>query len=90
MVKASPAFTTLELGSAYGPVYRQVSTAPPRESCPDEIPVIDLSDIYGDLPARCRLAEKIRAAAEGTGFFYVKNHGVSREVVENAHKQALA
>jgi non-haem dioxygenase in morphine synthesis N-terminal len=90
MAEASPAFTTLKLGSAYGPVYRQVSTAPPRESCPDEVPVIDLSDIYGDLSVRCRLAEKIRAAAEGTGFFYVKNHGISHEVIENARGQALA
>ncbi|KAL9106853.1 MAG: hypothetical protein Q9227_008186 [Pyrenula ochraceoflavens] len=83
-----PAFTKLELRTAYGPVYRDVSTAPPRQAREDEIPLIDLRGIYGDLDARQELAKNIRAAAENTGFFYVKNHGISDRVIVEAYKQA--
>jgi len=84
-----PPFTQLELRSAYGPVYRQVSTALPRDARDSEIPVIDISDIYGDFDARSRLAKTIKAAAVGTGFFYIKNHGISQNIIENAQKHAL-
>jgi hypothetical protein len=85
----APAFTRLELRTAYGPAYRQVSTAPPRDCRSDEIPVIDITDIYGDLEARTKLAAQIKNAAMDTGFFYIKNHGINTEVIEKAHKQAL-
>jgi hypothetical protein len=84
-----PAFTKLELRTAYGPVYRNVSTAAPRECHLDEIPIIDVSDLYGDLAAKRRLAAKVKEAAKGTGFFYIKNHGISDEIIEKARAQAL-
>lgn len=31
----------------------------------------------------------MRAAAVGTGFFYVKNHGIEEEVIMKAKDQAL-
>ena len=87
---AAPTFTKLELRTAYVPVYRDVSTAPPRDCRADEIPVIDISPIYGDLEARKELAIKIKHAAESTGFFYVKNHGIDESVIQEALKQAGA
>lgn len=76
--------------TAYGSVFRTVSTAAPRESFPDEIPVIDISTIYDDPQARRELARKFMAAAESIGFFYIKGHGISEEIIDNAQKQAWA
>ena len=67
-----------------------MSTAPPRLPSDDEIPVIDLAGIDGDLDARTVLAGKIRAAAQNTGFFYVTNHGISEEMIASALTQAKA
>ena len=73
----------------FQPVYRTVSTSPPRECHRDEIPLIDLSAIYSaDLSIRQTLATQIRAAAENTGFFYVKNHGICPSVIAEAQRQA--
>ncbi|KAJ4366941.1 hypothetical protein N0V83_007471 [Neocucurbitaria cava] len=83
-----PAFTKLELRTAYGPVYRDVATTPPRECLPEEIPVIDVSRMFGDLKQRKSLATEIRAAAENTGFFYIKNHGIDEATIQTAHEQA--
>ncbi|CEL06982.1 Putative Isopenicillin N synthase and related dioxygenases [Aspergillus calidoustus] len=77
-------YTQLELRTLNGPEFRRVSTAPPRIPTEDEIPVIDLTPIDGDLATRKQLASKIRAAAEGTGFFYVKNHGIPEELIQRA------
>ena len=82
--QAQPSFVKLELRTAYGPVYRNVSTNPPRESRADEIPLIDLSPLYGDLEARKSLAQTIKYAAENTGFFYIKNHGIPEAVIKGA------
>ena len=79
-----PDFVKLELRTAYGPVYRDVSTKAPRDARPDEIPVIDISGINGDLEARRTLARQIKEAATNTGFFYIKNHGVSGAAIEGA------
>ncbi|KAJ4389870.1 hypothetical protein N0V93_007342 [Gnomoniopsis smithogilvyi] len=80
----------LELRSAYGPVYRDVLKTPPRDCDPSEVPVIDLSGIYGDLAARKALAATIRDAAEKTGFFYIKNHGIPGAIIDAALAQAKA
>ncbi|EXJ72836.1 uncharacterized protein A1O5_03984 [Cladophialophora psammophila CBS 110553] len=78
-------FVKLELRTAYGPVYRNVSTNPPRDARSDEIPLIDLSPIYDDdLEARQALARTIRHAAENTGFFYIRNHGIPEAVIQAA------
>lgn len=89
-VSGTPAFTKLKLRTAYGPVYRNVSTKSPREPKAGEIPVIDISAIDGDLAERKVLACIIKQAAENTGFFYISNHGIPDEVVANAQGAAEA
>lgn len=83
-VEPPAAFAKLELRTAYGPVYRDVLTTPPRESRAEEIPLIDISAIYGDFEARKDLAQKIKHAAENTGFFYIQNHGIPDAAIEGA------
>ncbi|KAI9035984.1 isopenicillin N synthase family dioxygenase [Aspergillus affinis] len=83
-------YTQIELCTLNGPEYRRVSTAPPRTPTEDEIPVIDLTAINGTLEERKELAGRIRAAAENIGFFYISNHGIPEEVIQNALVQAKA
>jgi hypothetical protein len=78
----------LELTTAYGPVYRDVLRAAPRDCHPSEVPVIDLSGIYGDSESRKALAAVVCSAAEKTGFFYIKNAGIPKEVIDAAYRQA--
>jgi hypothetical protein len=85
-----PSTTKLELRTAYGPVYRDVLNTPPRDCTAEEIPVIDLSPLYSSkLEDRKALASKIRATAVNTGFFYIKNHGISEKIISDARKQLL-
>ncbi|KAJ6180743.1 hypothetical protein N7519_011204 [Penicillium mononematosum] len=83
-------YTEIELLTLSGPEFRRVSTAPPRLPTEDEIPVIDIASIDKDLEARKTIASKVKAAAENTGFFYIKNHGISEELIQNALSQAKA
>lgn len=80
----------LELKTAYGPVYRDVRRTPPRDCVPSEVPVIDLFGIYGDLDSRKALAAIIREASENTGFFYIKNHGIPKAIIDVARAQSEA
>ena len=83
--------TKLELRTAYGVIYRNVLNKPPRDCTADEIPVIDLSSLNsGKLQDRLALASEIKAASVNTGFFYVKNHGVPQQTIDNAKKQLLS
>lgn len=84
-----PEFVKLELRTAYGPVYRDVSTKPPRDARSDEIPLIDLGGLHGSDAQRDQLVKEIKQASENTGFFYITNHGISREVIDNASKAAI-
>lgn len=77
-------YITLELLTPSGPQHCKVSVAPPHKPTADEIPVIDLSTLDGDYAARKALSTKIKAAAENTGFFYVKNHGVPETLIHRA------
>lgn len=90
ITETKPAYSKLQLRTAYGPVYRDVLTTPPRPATADEIPVIDFSDLYGDYEARKRLAQEIKQAATKNGFFYAKNHGIKQNVIERAENQAYA
>ena len=76
--------TQLLLHSYEGFAYREVSLNPPRDCTKDEVPVIDLSGMKGDLTARTKVAKNLLVAAEKTGFFYIKNHGVPDELFGQA------
>ncbi|PQE13873.1 2OG-Fe(II)oxygenase superfamily protein [Rutstroemia sp. NJR-2017a BBW] len=90
MSSSAPQTTKLELRTAYGPVYRDVLPNPPRDCTASEIPIIDLTPLSSSsITERKALAAEIRSAAVGTGFFYVKNHGIPAETIENARQQAL-
>lgn len=80
----STQYTHVELLTLHGPVFRRVSTAPPRLPTENEIPIIDLSTIDDGLEARKAVATQVRAAAENTGFFYIKNHGIPEELIQRA------
>ncbi|EXJ86019.1 hypothetical protein A1O1_06388 [Capronia coronata CBS 617.96] len=82
--------TILTMDSAYGTIQRSVSTAPPREATREEIPLIDVSGIYSEnIEDRKAVATQFRDAAINTGFFYIKNHGVDSELIDNAYQNAL-
>lgn len=81
-------YTQVELLTLHGPEFRRVSTAPPRLPTEDEIPIIDLSSIDDGVEARKAIASHVRSAAENTGFFYIKNHGISEELISRAHAVA--
>ena len=90
MAEVKPTTTKLELRTAYGPVFRDVLNVPPRDCTPEEIPIIDLTPLYsGNLEDRKALAAQLRKTAVNTGFFYIKNHGISEETIDNARKQLL-
>lgn len=76
--------TRLTLHSYEGLAHRDVSLNPPRDCTDDEVPVIDLAEIDGDLQSRKTIAKNLLSAAENTGFFYIKNHGVPVAITESA------
>lgn len=84
------AYTTIELLTPNGPEYRRVSTAPARRPNRDEIPLIDISNIDGDLAARKSIAAQVRKAAENTGFFYIQKHGIPKHLLQEALKLTKA
>lgn len=52
------------------------------------LPVIDLGPyLAGEDGALKRVAREIEHASETIGFFYIKNHGVATDVIENAFEQ---
>jgi hypothetical protein len=54
----------------------------------DEIPVIDVKDIYSDdIQARKAVAEQVREAAHRIRFFYIVNHGIDSIYAENTFGQ---
>lgn len=87
---AHQTYTTIELLTPSGAEYRRVSTAPARLPRADEIPLIDLGSIDGDIRDRKKIAEEVRKAAENTGFFYIHNHGIDESLIDNALTEAKA
>lgn len=99
---ATPEYTRVQLNTLAGHEYRRVSTAPTRPATADEIPVIDLEDMWfyssrsAETPnsrgtpdeAKKRIATAIRKAATGAGFFYVSNHGIPDSVTDETVSQA--
>ena len=52
----------------------------------DEIPVIDVHPLRsGNRQAMQKVARKLRQAAEGIGFFYIRNHCIPSQVIQQAY-----
>ncbi|MGY8526153.1 isopenicillin N synthase family dioxygenase [Paracidovorax citrulli] len=53
------------------------------------IPILDLDGaLHSGSPRGAELALQLRAAASGSGFFYVRNHGVAAELIEGQFRLA--
>ena len=73
------------------------SLAPIREDASDEIPVIDLGPyLAGEADAEERAAEELRHAFENIGFYFITNHGVPQQLIDDTfdaakrfHEQSL-
>ncbi|EKM79175.1 hypothetical protein AGABI1DRAFT_73989 [Agaricus bisporus var. burnettii JB137-S8] len=50
----------------------------------EDIPVIDFTNATATTEKRKELANLIRDASINVGFFYLKNHGISQELIDNA------
>jgi hypothetical protein len=87
---AKPQTEQLVLRSYEGLITRQVSRNPARACTDDEIPIIDLANLDGDVLARKDIAKRMLSAMETTGFFYLANHGVPESVIENSLSQMKA
>lgn len=72
----------LTLLTVNGPTTRTISSKASRDCTPDEVPIIDLASLWGDLNAREALGRDIHSACEGPGFFYVKNHGIFKTSID--------
>lgn len=59
--------------------YRKVSEKPTGFT---SIPTIDVSNINGSMTQRKAIAAEIRKACETCGFFYIKNHPIPQESVD--------
>ncbi|EFX00521.1 2og-Fe oxygenase family protein [Grosmannia clavigera kw1407] len=82
--------THIRLSSGDGPVYRTVLQTPLRDATAAEIPVIDIAGIFSSSAAeRAAVATQIHAAATGTGFFYMRGHGIAAAVTEAARTACL-
>lgn len=67
-------------------------TGPPHGVNPDDLPTVPLIDLEGalgnDLQAKRAVAAKIREACITTGFFQIRNHGISEEAIRGILEQA--
>jgi isopenicillin N synthase-like dioxygenase len=56
-------------------------TTIPRAASAEEMPILDLTPLLtgGDLT---ELAAELRRACENTGFFYIRNHGVPQQIID--------
>ncbi|KIW17910.1 hypothetical protein PV08_05105 [Exophiala spinifera] len=80
------AVVDFEVGSGMG--YRKVRE-PEGLTSFKEVPIIDLSDIDSpDEDKQQALASKIYDACTQVGFFYIKNHGISKDSVSSIKEQA--
>lgn len=58
-----------------------LDVAAPRRASATEMPVLDLADWLAGGPIEPLVAQ-FKAACTNTGFFYIRNHGIPREIVE--------
>lgn len=57
----------------------------------EEIPLVDMAGAFSDdFESRLRVAKDIAHACENVGFFYIKNHGVPHELMDETMESAKA
>ncbi|KAJ4859613.1 2OG-Fe(II) oxygenase superfamily domain-containing protein [Trichoderma breve] len=84
------ATTELRLASPSGIVTRKILRTPLRDALPSEIPIIDISPIFSSsLEERQAVAQQVRAAAQNMGFFYIKNHGIPEDAIQDVYEAGL-
>ena len=50
----------------------------------DEIPLIDIGGIFSeDYEERLRVAKEVAEVCKTVGFMYIKNHGISQELIDD-------
>lgn len=65
------------------------SLAPIRADATDEIPVIDLGPYLAEEPgAQARAADAVRHAFEDIGFYFIINHGVPQQLIDDTFAAA--
>ena len=55
----------------------------PKPASEDEIPILDAQSIVSNDDISL-LAKSVREACQNMGFFYVKNHGISQIIIDDA------
>jgi isopenicillin N synthase-like dioxygenase len=64
---------------------------PPMPQTPDYIPVIDIAGLASGDPAQTRrIADQVAQAFAGSGFCYIRNHGIAADIIEDAAREAMA
>ena len=53
-----------------------------QQTAASSLPVIDIAGLAGDAGRRRAVALEIGAACRDTGFFYIRNHGVSQSLID--------
>ena len=57
---------------------------------PDYIPVIDIAGLSsGDPAATRKVADQVAQAFAGSGFCYIRNHGIAQEIIDDAAREAM-
>ncbi|KAM3507325.1 hypothetical protein MY10362_001851 [Beauveria mimosiformis] len=80
----------LKLASPSGIVTKPLLPHPPRDARPGEIPIIDISAIFGnDFTQRQAVASQIHKAATSNGVFYISNHGIPEQVIADVYSSGL-
>lgn len=79
MAESTSKTTKLELRTAYGPVFRDVLSTPPRDCTAEEIPVLDLTPLHeGSLTDRKALAAELHKTAGMLHSNHVFEHAKKR------------
>lgn len=80
----------LKLASPNGIVTKPLLPHPPRNARPGELPIIDISAIFGsDFAQRQAVASQIHKAATSNGVFYISNHGIPEQVIADVYNSGL-
>ena len=61
----------------------KMSDSDPKRASEDEIPILDAQSIVSNYDISL-LAKSVRKACQNMGFFYVKNHGISQTIIDDA------